>query len=73
MTYTRAAPTKVTLVCTQCGHTARRPLQRAVACRGTHETPSEMALCPNGHGVMVRQDGVQQLTQAKLDRIKTKG
>lgn len=49
--------TRVTLVCTQCDATARRDLMYAAGCRGVHETPSEPALCPNGHGEMVRKDG----------------
>lgn len=52
--------TRVTLICPTCGHTARRDLSNEVACRGTHETSSEPALCPHGHGLMKREDGVQQ-------------
>lgn len=48
---------RVTLVCEDCGQTARRELAQVVACRGVHETPSEPAMCPNGHGLMVRKDG----------------
>jgi len=28
--------------------------------RGTHETSSEPAYCPKGHGLMARKDGVKQ-------------
>lgn len=52
--------TRVTLTCPTCGHTARRDLLNEVACRGTHETSSEPALCPHGHGLLKRKDGVQQ-------------
>lgn len=51
---------KVTLVCKTCEHTARRELMREAGSRGVHETSSEPALCPNGHGLMVRQDGLPQ-------------
>lgn len=54
--------TRVNLICTTCGHIARRDLVDFVAaCRGTHETPSEPASCPKGHGAMVRKDGVPSL------------
>lgn len=56
--------TSVTMVCRTCGSTARRPLFDTVACRGTHETSSEPALCPKGHGNMVRKDGVHQTVLA---------
>ncbi len=49
--------TYVTLVCTECGWTARRKLRFEPGSRGTHETPSESARCPKGHGSMVRADG----------------
>jgi hypothetical protein len=50
--------TKVTLVCRQCGYKARRALAWPVpGSRGTHETPSEPATCPKGHGSLVRSDG----------------
>ena len=52
--------TRVTLVCRTCGHTARRDLMLEPGSRGTHETSSEPALCPKGHGLMRRKDGVQQ-------------
>jgi hypothetical protein len=48
---------KVTLVCKTCGQTARRRLLNEPGSRGIHETCSEPALCPRGHGEMVRQDG----------------
>lgn len=50
--------TRVTLVCKTCGHKARRALLNEAGCRGTHETRSEPALCPQGHGQLVRIDGV---------------
>jgi hypothetical protein len=49
--------TKVTLICRTCGHRARRPLLDEPGSRGTHETCSEPATCPKGHGPMVRMDG----------------
>lgn len=53
--------TRVTLVCRACGHAARRSLlSREAGSRGVHETSSEPALCPRGHGLMVRQDGLRQ-------------
>lgn len=52
--------TRVTLVCPMCGYQARRDLSNEVACRGTHETSSEPGLCPHGHGLLKRKDGVQQ-------------
>lgn len=51
---------KVNLYCPDCGKTARRPLVNAVACRGVHETPAEIALCPSGHGRMLREDGFNE-------------
>lgn len=51
-----AAPTKVTLYCTRCGFTARRALANEPGSRGTHETSSETALCPQGHGVLSRRE-----------------
>jgi hypothetical protein len=53
-------PPKVTLVCTQCSYQARRPLSQESGSRGIHETSSEPGLCPKGHGLLVRKDGVQQ-------------
>lgn len=47
-------------VCRTCDKKAKRALLDGVAsvgCRGIHETASEMALCPDGHGEMVRLDG----------------
>jgi hypothetical protein len=49
--------TNVTLECKTCGYRARRALKQEAGCRGTHETCSEPALCPNGHGNLVRIDG----------------
>lgn len=51
---------RVTLICKECKHTARRDLMREAGSRGVHETSSEPAYCPKGHGLMVRKDGVQQ-------------
>lgn len=50
--------TKITLCCRRCGYTARRPLANTVACRGVKETSAELALCPHGHGKLVRVDGI---------------
>lgn len=50
--------TNVQLHCETCGARAKRPLLEQVSCRGTHETASEPAHCPNGHGEMIRDDGV---------------
>ncbi len=49
--------TNVTLRCSTCGHTARRSLMNEPGSRGVHETPSEPASCPKGHGAMDRADG----------------
>lgn len=51
---------KVTLVCKVCKGTARRELSDEPGSRGVHETSSEPAYCPKGHGLMVRQDGLPQ-------------
>jgi hypothetical protein len=51
---------KATLVCKTCGHTCRRRLQQEAGSRGHHETSTEPALCPKGHGLMVRKDGLPQ-------------
>jgi hypothetical protein len=50
----------VTLICKLCSYKARRPLMNEAGCRGVHETASEPASCPNGHGLLVREDGLQQ-------------
>ena len=52
--------TRVTLICTTCKYTARRDLALESGCRGVHETASEPAYCPKGHGLLVRKDGLQQ-------------
>lgn len=53
--------TRVTLICRNCGYTCRRELgQYEAGCRGVHETASEPGLCPHGHGLLVRQDGLPQ-------------
>lgn len=44
--------TRVTLRCTTCGSTARRPL--GMDGHGVHDTSVEPASCPNGHGTMMR-------------------
>ncbi len=51
--------TKVALVCTTCGKRARRPLADQPGSRGVHETPAEVALCPDGHGAMVRLENAR--------------
>lgn len=62
--------TSVTLICKECEYTARRQLMNVSGCRGVHETTSESALCPNGHGVMIREDGVPQERWARWSRVK---
>ena len=52
--------TRVTLICTNCGYTCRRELSMEPGSRGVHETSSEPGLCPNGHGLLVRKDGLPQ-------------
>lgn len=52
--------TRVTLFCEKCGYTARRELSFEPGSRGVHETSSEPGLCPNGHGLLIRQDGLIQ-------------
>jgi len=52
--------TRVTLVCPKCCHKARRSLYLEAGSRGVHETSSEPALCPKGHGLMTREDGLAQ-------------
>jgi len=52
--------TKVTLICNICGKKCRRKLMNEPGSRGVHETSSEPAYCPEGHGLMVREDGVKQ-------------
>lgn len=47
----------ITLKCPKCGQTARRPLVNEPGSRGVHETCSEPAYCPRGHGEMARVDG----------------
>lgn len=47
----------VTLVCQHCNYNARRKLLSVTACWGVHNTPSERAICPNGHGTLIRKDG----------------
>jgi hypothetical protein len=52
--------TRVALICLTCGYKAKRRLLDQVACRGTHETASEPAFCPKGHGALERTDGTVQ-------------
>lgn len=52
--------TKVTLSCKFCSYKARRPLMIEPGNRGVSETSSEIAVCPNGHGILYRVDGVPQ-------------
>ena len=52
--------TRVTLVCPTCHATARRDLTNEAGSRGVHETSSEPARCPKGHGPMRRADGLPQ-------------
>lgn len=52
--------TRVSLICLTCGYKAKRRLLDQAACRGTHETASEGALCPKGHGALERTDGTVQ-------------
>jgi hypothetical protein len=59
----------VNLICQICGATARRPLTDGplgVGSRGVHETPSEDAKCPKGHGQMVREDGRRTVKEAEI-------
>ena len=51
--------TRVTVVCPVCKHTARRDLLAEAGSRGVHETREEPAVCPHGHGLLVRVDGVE--------------
>jgi hypothetical protein len=62
--------TTVTLVCTTCGYKAKRRLREQVSCRGTRETAAELALCPKGHGELVRVDGVIQRDGCVVGRSK---
>lgn len=66
-------PTKVTLVCTKCDYTARRDLMMEPGSRGVHETSSEPAMCPKGHGLLVRQDGLPQEKWAAWNRGASNG
>jgi len=50
----------VQLYCETCGAEAKRALLNQPGCRGAHETASEPASCPKGHGLMVRRDGMIQ-------------
>lgn len=50
----------VTLICAKCNYIARRKLVETVACRGIHESYSEPAYCPEGHGRLIRKDGFKE-------------
>lgn len=53
--------TTIQKVCLVCGHKCKRKLLERMYCvgvRGVHETASELALCPYGHGEMARVDGL---------------
>ena len=69
--------TKVNMKCPTCSYTARRPLcQWMAGARGVHEQLSESALCPSGHGHLVREDGretVDQYLKKQEERDKAKG
>ena len=52
--------TRVHKICLVCGYRAKRDLMDEVGCRGVHETSAEPARCPNGHGDLVREDGVSE-------------
>lgn len=49
------------LICETCGHTARRELINMPGSRGHHETLTEPATCPHGHGLMIRTDGFKMV------------
>ena len=54
--------TNINLYCKTCGARAKRPLLDQVGCRGVRETACAPVHCPDGHGLMEREDGfVQQL------------
>ena len=61
---------KVTLVCPVCDKKARRELMNEPGSRGVHETSSEPAMCPSGHGLMVREDGLKQENWAAWSRTR---
>lgn len=51
---------KVTLYCRECSYKARRELQAECGSRGIRETSSELGICPKGHGLLYREDGLEQ-------------
>jgi hypothetical protein len=51
--------TKINLHCGSCPYTARRSLLLTTARRGIHEAPAEPSLCPQGHGILHRNDGLR--------------
>ena len=63
-------PTRVTLICSKCEYTARRDLMLEAGSRGVHETSSEPAYCPNGHGLLARHDGLKQENWASWSDTK---
>lgn len=63
--------TKVTLVCTTCSYSARRKLMLEPGSRGVHETISEPATCPHGHGALVRKDGQVQSEERRSAAVYT--
>lgn len=65
---TTLAIMNVQLICETCGHLAKRALIPTPGSRGTHETASEPATCPHGHGPMVRKDGVVQVDGVVVGR-----
>lgn len=59
----------VTLICKECAYTARRPLMMEPGSHGVCETSSEPGLCPKGHGLLLRKDGIKQKRWARWARI----
>lgn len=62
---------KVKLVCEKCGYEAKRELAWDIGSRGIHETASEPARCPKGHGSLVRKDGgsIQKQLPGQTDNL----
>lgn len=61
----------ITLRCKTCGKTARRPLLDVPGCHGHRELPAERALCPDGHGYMEREDGIDDSWFWKGHEVKS--
>lgn len=56
--------TRVNCLCVTCGARRKSELLFQPGCRGVRETACAPVYCPNGHGIMVREDGkVQKLTE----------